>query len=102
MFIDAAVIAALIYCFARYNAEGGFLRSFLMLLGVIIVAVLIIVVLPPLRYFLLPIFVILLAAGLTFICGTQPRQTGKIIGVFLLYRLVMWGIPALIKSSGSA
>lgn len=99
MLLDAAVIAALIYVFARYNAAGGMLRSFLMLLGVIVVTVIVTVFLPePLRFLALPVYVVLLAAGLTFVCGTQPRQTGSIIGIFLLYRLVLWGVPALLTS----
>ena len=64
----------------------------------IIATVLAIISLPkPLLFLTLPIFVILLAAGLTFISGTQPRQTGKIIGIFILYRFCLWGIPALIN-----
>lgn len=100
MLLDSAVIAALIYIFARYNAAGGMLRSFFMLLGVIIATVLIMVVLPQSLFILvLPIYVILLAVGLTFICGTQPRQTGKTLGVFLIYRFILWGIPALFTST---
>ena len=99
MLLDSAVIAALIYIFARYNAEGGLLRSFLMLLGVIIVTFLVALILPgPLRILVLPVYILLLAAGLTFMCGTQPRQTGKIIGSFLLFRFVLWGISALLTS----
>lgn len=100
MLLDSAVIAALIYMFARYNADGGFLRSFLMLLGVIVVTVLIMIVLPePLMILVLPAYLLLLAVGLTVICGTQPKQTAKIIGCFLLYRLSLWGIAALIQSA---
>lgn len=100
MFLDSAVIAGLIWFFARYNAEGGFVRALLMLLGVIISTVLIMVALPESLFILIiPAYLILLAAGLTFICGTQPKQTGKIIGCFLLYRLVLWGIPAMLRSS---
>lgn len=100
MLLDSAVIAALIYCFARYNANGGLPRSFLMLLGVIIVTVLITIALPETWVFLgLPIYLILLAVGLTVICGTQPGQTRKIIGCFLLYRLGLWGIGALLSAS---
>ncbi|HSH94651.1 MAG TPA: hypothetical protein VK968_10945 [Roseimicrobium sp.] len=99
MLLDSAIIAALIYIFARYNAEGGLMRSFLMLLGVIIVTVLAAVALTgALRILVLPIYIILLAAGLTFICGTQPKQTGKIIGCFIGVRLILWGVSALITA----
>ena len=100
MLLDSAVIAALIYIFARYNAEGGLLRSFLMLLGVIVLTVAIMLALPgPLLVLVLPIYLMLLAVGLTVVCGTQPAQTGKIIGCFLLFRAGMWGIGALIRST---
>ena len=99
MLLDAGVVAGLIFIFARYNAEGGLLRAFLMLLGVLIASVVIAVALPEsVRFLFVPIYIVLLAAGLTFICGTQPRQTGKIIGIFLLFKLLMWGIPALVSS----
>lgn len=99
MLLDAGVVAGLIFIFARYNAEGGFLRAFLMLLGVLIISFLIAVALPESLLFLfVPIYVLLLAAGLTFMCGTQPRQTGKIIGGFLLFKFIMWGIPAFLAS----
>lgn len=99
MLLDSAVIAALIYIFARYNAEGGLLRSFLMLLGVLVITFLVALILPgPLGILVLPVYILLLAAGLTFMCGTQPRQTGKIIGSFLLFRFVLWGVSALLTS----
>lgn len=99
MLLDSAVIAGLIFCFARYNAEGGLPRTFLMLLGVIIATVLVALALPSFLSFLIVfVYVAFLAAGLTFICGTQPRQTGKIIGSFLLFRLCLWGIAALLTT----
>lgn len=97
MLLDAGVIAACIFIFARYNAEGGFLRSFLMLLGVIIASLVLTAVLPAsLRFLVLAVYIVLLAAGLTFVCGTQPGQTAKILGVFISYRLLLWGVPVLI------
>lgn len=97
MLLDTAVLAGLIFFFARYNAEGGMLRSFLMLFGVLIATVLIALILPPSLLFLIVfVYVALLAAGLTFVCGTQPKQTGKIIGSFVLFRLSLWGIAALL------
>lgn len=99
MILDALVIAVLIYIFARYNAEGGLLRCFLMLIGVLVVTIIAMIALPEALLILtLPIFVILLAAGITFICGTQPRQTGKIIASFLAFRLCMWGLATLLQS----
>lgn len=97
MLLDSAIIAILIYIFARYNAEGGMIRSYLMLAGAAISTVLIVLTLPESLSFLAPpIYLLLLAAGLTFVCGTQPRQTGKIIGVFVAIRLLFWGTAALI------
>ena len=97
MLLDTAVLAGLIFVFARYNAEGGLVRSFLMLFGVLIATVLTALILPPSLMFLVVfVYVALLAAGLTFVCGTQPRQTGKIIGAFVLFRLCLWGIAALL------
>lgn len=100
MLLDSAVIAALIFVFARYNADGGLLRSFLMLLGVIVATVVIAIALPDaLTILVLPVYLLLLAAGLTFICGTQPKQTAKIIGCLLLFRLSLVGIAGLIRST---
>lgn len=99
MLLNTAVIAGLIFWFARYNAEGGLLRTFLMLLGVVIATALISLALPPSLFFLIVfVYVALLAAGLTFVCGTQPKQTGKIIGSFLLFRLCLWGVAALLTT----
>lgn len=99
MLLDSAVIAGLIFCFARYNAEGGLPRTFLMLLGVIVATVLVALALPAsLGFLIVFVYIGLLAAGLTFVCGTQPRQTGKIIGSFLLFRLCLWGVAALLTT----
>lgn len=88
MLLDSAVIAGLIYYFARYNAEGGFFRAFIMLLVVALLTFAISMALPEeLMVLSILIYLVLLAIGLTFICGTQPKQTSKIIGVFLLYRI---------------
>ena len=99
MLVDTAVIAALVFCFARYNAQGGMPRTFLMLLGVLAVTVLIALALPSsLSFLIVFVYIALLAVGLTVVCGTQPKQTGKIIGSFLLFRLCMLGITALLTT----
>lgn len=100
MLLDSAVIAALIFIFARYNASVGLVYSFVMLFCVCLVTVVIAITLPDsLAILILPIHLLLLAIGLTVICGTQPKQTGKIIGCFLLFRLGLWGIGAALSSS---
>jgi|GEM_PF-6068577 len=97
LLIDAAVIAGLIHLFARYNANGGMLYAFLMLLAVTAATIVAIVAIPEsLHVLILPIYLLLLAVGLTVICGTQPRQTAKIIGCFLLFRLAFFGLALAI------
>ncbi len=90
LLLDAAVVAGLLYVFARHNANGGFLYGFLTIFAVTLVTFGAALALPPdLMILIVPIYLILMAVGLTVICGTQPKQTAKILGCFLGYRIVM-------------
>lgn len=99
MLLNAGVIAALVFIFAQHNASGGIARTFVMLLCITIATLLIAALLSLSAIWCVIIYVVLLAVGLTFICGTQPRQTAKIIGIFITFRLVMSAITILLAKS---
>ncbi len=98
LIIDVVLIAGLIWAFARYNARTGILFSFFTVLVTVVLSVITAVVLAPARIglWLLVPQLVYLAGCLTFINGTQPRQTVKIVGWYLVVKIVIAALWALV------
>lgn len=97
---DVLLIAALIWGFARYNARTGILFSFFTILATILLTSVTYAIFAKLGlrlgHFVLIPNILILAACLTFINGTQPNQTAKIVGWFLVVKIIFGVIWSLL------